>query len=59
MGKNEKSNGRISKLFEESSSLQKFIDTYSEYFESLTSAEVEVLRMVAVGLKNPDMAEKL
>lgn len=51
--------GPIENLMKQMSGLQRFKDEKSRRFEELTDREIEILSLVAGGLKNPAIAGKL
>lgn len=51
--------GPIENLMRQMSGLQRFRDEKKERFEELTDREVEILSLVAEGLKNPSIAKEL
>lgn len=55
-GKNSK---RARELFGKVSNLQRFINKFSEKYETLTDREVEILALIANGLKNLEIADQL
>ncbi len=55
----EKNNKCARELFGKVSNLQRFINKFSEKYETLSDREVEILALVAGGLKNLKIAEQL
>lgn len=55
----EKNSKRAGELVGKVSNLQRFINKFSEKYETLTDKEVEILALVASGLKNLEIAEQL
>lgn len=51
--------GPIGHFFEQLSDLQQFSEHQKNRFEELTDREIEVLGLVAEGMKNPAISEKL
>ncbi len=51
--------GPIENLLKQMTGLQQFKEKKRDRFEELTDREIEVLSLVAGGLKNPAVAEKL
>lgn len=51
--------GPITSLLEQISGLSRFREENMKRFETLTDREIEVLRLIARGMKNPDIAREL
>ncbi|MEX0722042.1 MAG: helix-turn-helix transcriptional regulator [Balneolaceae bacterium] len=59
MGKKEEYSTGEQKVISDASNLQRFILEYEKQFQKLTGREVEVLTMIAKGMENPAIAQKL
>lgn len=59
MKKRDKSAKPAVNLFRKASGLRRFINKHEKQFETLTNREVEILTLVANGMQNPAIAQKL
>lgn len=59
MGKQEELGKRAMELFGKVSNLQRFIQKYEKQYKELTEREIEILTLVAGGMKNLDIAAHL
>lgn len=51
--------GPIDNLIKQMYRLQQFSDTHTDRYETLTKREIEVLTLIADGLKNPAISKEL
>lgn len=59
MERQEESGKRVMELFCKASNLQRFIQKYRKQFKELSDREIEILRLVAKGMKNSAIALQL
>lgn len=59
MEKQDESVKRVTELFGKVSNLQRFIQKYGKQFKELSKREIEILTLVAGGMKNSAIATRL